>query len=102
MFPYSGWGEDGQKGFCPTNFSPVTSTNVGISPKTFLAFTFHLFTRLVQSFMCIPSASPKLLNLNQDQPSKKEFFWSNPYKIDVMITSLIEMLEFCHMTISTI
>ena len=32
------------------------------------------------------------------------FFWSNPYKIEVMITSLIEMLElpnFGHMTIST-
>ena len=33
------------------------------------------------------------------------FFWSNPYKIDVMITTLIEMLElpnFSHMATSTI
>ena len=74
MFPYSGWGEEGQKGFRPTNFSPVTSTNVGISPKTFLAFTFYLFTRLVRNFKCMPSASPKLLSLNQDQPSKKATF----------------------------
>ena len=52
----------------------------------------------------MPSASPKLLNLNQDHHSKKRFFWSNPYKIEV-ITSLIEMLELPnlgHMTTSAI
>ena len=45
-------------------------------------------------------ASPKLLNLNQDHPLKK-----TPYKIEFVITSLIEMLElpnFGHMTTSTI
>ena len=45
----------------------------------------------------------KLSNLNQDHPSKKWFFWSKPYKIEVMITSAIEMLElpnFGHMTTS--
>ena len=34
---------------------------------------------------------------------KNQSFWSNPYKIEVMITSLIEMLElpnFGHMTTS--
>ena len=38
-------------------------------------------------------------------PQRKQFFWSNPYKIKVMITSLTEMLEFPnfgHMTKSTI
>ena len=33
------------------------------------------------------------------------FFWSNPYKIEIIITSLTEMLEllnFGHMTTSTI
>ena len=73
----------------PTSFSPVTSTNVGISPQNFLTF----------------SANPKLLNLNQDHSSKKRFFWSNPYKIEVMITSLTQMLElpnFGHMTTSII
>ena len=47
----------------------------------------------------------KLLNLNQVHLSKKLFFWSNPYKIEVMITSLIEMLElpnFGHMTTSAV
>ena len=36
---------------------------------------------------------------------KKRFFWSNPYKIEFMLTSLIEMLglpSFGDMTISTI
>ena len=52
----------------------------------------------------MPSTSPKLLSLNQDHPSKKWFFWSNPYKIEVMVTSLIEMLDlpnFGHMTTLT-
>ena len=55
--------------------------------------------------MFVPSGSPKLLNLNQDHPSKKWFFWSNPYKIEAMITFLLEMLQlpdFGHMTASTI
>ena len=26
-------------------------------------------------------------------PQKKQYFWSNPYKMEIMITSLIEMLE---------
>ena len=59
----------------------------------------------MQKFKFVPSASPKLLNLNQDHSSKKWFFWSNPYKIEAMITSLMEMLElrnFGHMTTSTI
>ena len=38
----------------------------------------------------------------QNYPPKNLFFWLNPYKIEVMITSLIEMLElpiFGHMAI---
>ena len=53
----------------------------------------------------MPSASHKLLKFNQDTPQKKWFFWSNPYKIEVMITSFIEVLElpnFGHMTTSAI
>ena len=80
-----------------TSFPPVTSINVEISPKNFLTFSFNTFDRLSASI------SPKLLNLNQDHPSKMCFFWSNLYKNDVTITSLIQMLElpnFGHMTIS--
>ena len=89
----------------PTSFSFVSSTNVGFGPQNFLTFSFNPFATLVQNFKFVPSASPKLLNLNQDHPSKKRFFWSNPYKIEVMITFFIEMLQlpnFGHMTTSII
>ena len=39
------------------------------------------------------TTSFKLLNLNQGDPSKKWFFSSNPYKIEVLVNSLTEMLE---------
>ena len=39
-------GGGGQK-CSPTSFSPVTSTNVGISPKNVLTFSFNPFDRLV-------------------------------------------------------
>ena len=84
--------------------SAVTSTNVRISTQNFLTFSFNPFDRLVYNFKFVPSARPKLLDLNRDHPSKKQFFWSNPYKIEVMITSVIQMLElpdFGHMTTST-
>ena len=58
----------------PTSFSPVTSTNVGSGPQNFLTFSFNLFVTLVQNFKFVPSASPKLLNVNQDHPSKKAIF----------------------------
>ena len=56
----------------PTSFSRVTSTNVGFGPKNFLTFSFNPFATLVQNFKFVPSASPKLLNLNH--PSKKVIF----------------------------
>ena len=68
-----GGGEGGQKGY-PTSFSPVTFTNVEISPKNFLTFSFNPFATLVENFKVVPSASPRLLNLNQDHPSKKVVF----------------------------
>ena len=61
---------------------PQTSTNVGISPQNFLTFSFNPFDRLVQNFKFVPCASPKLLNLNQDHPSKEGFFWSKPWGYD--------------------
>ena len=89
----------------PTSFSPVTSANVRISPQKFLMFSFNTSATLVQNFKATPSAIPKLLDLSQDHSSKKCFFWSNPYKIKFIITSLIEMLElpqFGSMTTSRI
>ena len=72
----------GQKG-PPTSFVPVTSINVGIVPQNFLTFSFNPFATLVQNFMFVPSASPKLLNLNQGN----RLFWSNPYKINFSPTN---------------
>ena len=90
----------------PTSFSPVTSTNIGISPQNILSFSFDPFDTLVSNFKFAPSGSPKLLDLNQHHLSKKKrFFWSSPYKIEVVITFLIEMLHlptFDYMNASTI
>ena len=58
----------------PTSFSPVTSTNVRCGPQNFLTFSSNPFATLAQNFKFVPSASPKLLNLNQDHPSKKAVF----------------------------
>ena len=49
-------------------FPSVTYTNIGISQQNILTFSFNPFATLVQNFKAIPSASPKLLNLNQDHP----------------------------------
>ena len=58
----------------PTSFSPVTSTNIGISPQNILSFSFDPFDTLVSNFKFAPSASPKLLDLNQHHLSKKSGF----------------------------
>ena len=60
-------GEGGAKR-SPTSFFPVISTNVVITPQYFLTFTFKPFVTLLKNFKFVPSASPKLLNLNQDPP----------------------------------
>ena len=41
----------------------------------------------------MPSTTLKLVNLNQDNASKKSVFLAKSLKIKVMITFLIEMLE---------
>ena len=43
--------------FLGASFSPVTSTNVGISPLNFLNFSFNPFATLVLNFKAILSAS---------------------------------------------
>ena len=83
----------------------LTIFSLGISPKNSLISCFSPFFILVQTFNSMPSASSKLLNLNQEHASKNCFFWSNPYQIDIIITSVIEMLQlstFAHMITSTI
>ena len=83
-----------------TNFYPLTFPNVRVSP---LNFSSNLFATLLENFKAILSASPKLSHLNQDHSSQKYFFRSNPYKIEVMMSSLTEILEvvnFGHMPTS--
>ena len=58
----------------PTSFFPITSTNVKISYQNFLTFSFDSFPTLVPYFKSMSSTSNKLLNLNQDHPSKKLVF----------------------------
>ena len=66
---------EGKRPLLPTSFSPLTSTNVGSSPKNFSNFNFDTFATLLQSLKTIPSANPKLLNLKQGLSSKKLFFY---------------------------
>ena len=66
--------DGGAKKVPPTSFPPATSTNVGTSSPIFLTFTFTTFATLVSNCKFILSVSPKLLNLNQDYPSKRAFF----------------------------
>ena len=58
----------------PTSFFPITSANVKISCQNFLTFSFSSFPTLVPYFKSMSSTSTKLLNLNQDHPSKKLVF----------------------------
>ena len=45
-----------------------------IDLQNFLTFSFNPFITLVQNFTFVPTASPKLLSLNQDHLSKKAVF----------------------------
>ena len=56
------------------SFSPLTSTKVEIGLPNILTISFNHFATLVSNFKFVPSASSKLLNLNQDQPSKQVVF----------------------------
>ena len=69
-----GGGRGGATSPRPTSFSSVTSANVGVNPQNFLTFCFNLFVTLLWNFKFVPSASPKLFNLNHDYPSKKVVF----------------------------
>ena len=93
-----------QKG-SPTSFCPVTSTNVGISPKTFWLLVLTLLTDWCKIWILYLVSLPNCWTWTKTTSQKKWFFWLNPYKIEVVITSLREMLQlpnFNHMNTSTI
>ena len=103
--PIKGRGGGKKTPIPPTRFSSVTSSNVGISPQNFWLLVLTLLTDWckISSFYLVPV--PNYWTWTKTTPQKKRFFWSNPYKIEVMITSLIQMLElpnFGHMTTSII
>ena len=99
-------GGGGRQKAPPTSFSVVTFTNVGTSPKKFLTFTFNPFAHYckISSLYLVPIRNYWTWTKTTPQ-NKKRFFWSNPYKIEIMITFLIEMMRlpnFGHMTTSII
>ena len=77
----------------PTSFSPVISTNVRISPQNFLAFSFDPLTGWCKIWSLYLVSVPNYWTWTKTMPKKNRFPWSNPYKIEVMITSLIQMLD---------
>ena len=67
----------GRKPPPPYLFLPVTSTNVGISPRNFLTLSFNSFATLVQYFMLIPPYLVPVQNYStwsKNTPQKKRVF----------------------------
>ena len=83
-----------------TNFSPVTFTNVEIRPKIFWLF-LTLLSNLCQISRAYLVSVSDYCTWTKTTTQKNWVFWSYLFKIQVMITSLIEMLELkktVHMT----
>ena len=74
----------------PTSFSPVASTNVGISSQIFWLLFLALLAhwRKISSLYLVPV--PNYWTSIKTTPQKMRFIWSNLYKIEVVITSLID------------
>ena len=89
----------------PTSFSPVTSTNIGIKPRNFLIFSLTHFPHRCRILSLYLVLFPNYWTWAKINPQQKWFFWSNLQKFEVVITSLIEILElpnFDQVTRSTI
>ena len=85
--------------------NPVTSTNEGLRPQYILTFGLTFLSHWCKISRSYLVPVPNYWTWTKTTPQKKQFFWSNPYKIEVMITSPIEMLElpnFGQVTTSTI
>ena len=59
----------------PYQFFPCNFYKRNNLPQNFLTFSFDPFAKVMWSLKAIPRANPKLLNLNQEHPSKKLLFW---------------------------
>ena len=73
--PIQDEGAGGEEGGCK-KVCPVTSTNLRIT-QNFLTFSFNPFASLAT-----PSTSPKLVNMNQEQPSEKKWFFGQNWDYD--------------------
>ena len=88
-----------------TSFPPVTSTNFGFSRKNFWLLVSTLLPHWPKISRPYLVSVPNYWTWTKSTPQKNWFFWSNPYKIDIMMTSVIHMLELPnlgHMTTSWI
>ena len=88
----------------PTSFSTVTPINIGVRPKNFwlIVSTFLPYLRKISRRYLMPV--PNYWPWTKSAPQKHCFFLWNPYKIEVMITSVMKKLElpnFGHMTTSS-
>ena len=61
-------GSGGRAKCLPNSFSPVTSLKLETSPQNFHTFSLNPPAILPSNLKLMSSPSPKLLNLNQDQP----------------------------------
>ena len=78
---------------------------IPVSPKTFWLLVLTLLSHWCKISSSYLVLVPNYWNWTKTTPQKKRFFWSNPYKVEVMITFLIEMPElpkFGQVTTSTI
>ena len=94
----SGWGKAKRP---PYQFFPCDFCKRWLARKTFRLLVLILLPHWckISSIYLVPVQNYQ--TRTKTTPQKKRFFWSNPYKIEVTITSLIEMLEspiFGHMT----
>ena len=67
-------------------FFPVTSTNVGIRLPNFLTFSFNPLPHWCKASSLYLVPVPNYWTWTKSIPQKHWFFWSNPSKIEVMIT----------------
>ena len=90
--PYSGWGPKRPPyQFFPCNFYKLKNK----PPKLWLLVLFPLpHLRKISRSYLVPVLS--YWTWTNRIPKKNRFFWSNTSKIEVMKTSLIEMLELPH------
>ena len=89
----------------PTSFSAVTPTNVWLDPKIFWLIVSTFLRHLHKISKRYLEPVPNYWTWTKSTSQNIWFFLWNPYKIQVMITSVIKMLQlpnFGHMATSTI